>query len=185
MASQSDEKSNVFGKQIPHFVQDDRIKISEVAKGAIGRFCNKKPSLFQRIFGGINFAMLTFVRTARFSLGLLGKAYCGIAKRWKDGVETILSKFNIVPTPSFLCTCGATAVCFALVIPAGFEPTTHSLEGCCSIQLSYETCLLQSLLRCKNRTFTSILQIVAALHRLKSTVTMCEQIVFRQSVEIQ
>ena len=25
------------------------------------------------------------------------------------------------------------------VIPAGFEPTTHSLEGCCSIQLSYET----------------------------------------------
>ena len=27
----------------------------------------------------------------------------------------------------------------ALVIPAGFEPTTHSLEGCCSIQLSYGT----------------------------------------------
>ena len=25
------------------------------------------------------------------------------------------------------------------VIPAGFEPATHSLEGCCSIQLSYET----------------------------------------------
>ena len=29
----------------------------------------------------------------------------------------------------------------ALVIPAGFEPTTHSLEGCCSIQLSYGTIL--------------------------------------------
>ena len=28
---------------------------------------------------------------------------------------------------------------FFLVIPAGFEPTTRSLEGCCSIQLSYET----------------------------------------------
>ena len=28
---------------------------------------------------------------------------------------------------------------FAKVIPAGFEPTTHSLEGCCSIQLSYGT----------------------------------------------
>ena len=27
------------------------------------------------------------------------------------------------------------------VIPAGFEPTTHSLEGCCSIQLSYGTIL--------------------------------------------
>ncbi len=25
------------------------------------------------------------------------------------------------------------------MIPAGFEPTTRSLEGCCSIQLSYET----------------------------------------------
>ncbi len=26
-----------------------------------------------------------------------------------------------------------------LVIRAGFEPTTRSLEGCCSIQLSYRT----------------------------------------------
>lgn len=26
-----------------------------------------------------------------------------------------------------------------LVIPGGFEPPTHSLEGCCSIQLSYRT----------------------------------------------
>ena len=25
------------------------------------------------------------------------------------------------------------------VISLGFEPKTHSLEGCCSIQLSYET----------------------------------------------
>ncbi len=25
------------------------------------------------------------------------------------------------------------------VIPRGFEPRTHSLEGCCSIQLSYGT----------------------------------------------
>ena len=27
------------------------------------------------------------------------------------------------------------------VIPLGFEPKTHSLEGCCSIQLSYGTVL--------------------------------------------
>ena len=27
------------------------------------------------------------------------------------------------------------------VIRLGFEPKTHSLEGCCSIQLSYQTCL--------------------------------------------
>ena len=31
-----------------------------------------------------------------------------------------------------------------VVIRLGFEPKTHSLEGCCSIQLSYRTdpCLL-------------------------------------------
>ena len=28
---------------------------------------------------------------------------------------------------------------FVYVIPSGFEPETHSLEGCCSIQLSYGT----------------------------------------------
>lgn len=28
-----------------------------------------------------------------------------------------------------------------LVVPAGFEPTTHRLEICCSIQLSYGTIL--------------------------------------------
>ena len=30
------------------------------------------------------------------------------------------------------------------VIRLGFEPKTHSLEGCCSIQLSYRTILLTS-----------------------------------------
>ena len=28
---------------------------------------------------------------------------------------------------------------FTRVIPLGLEPKTHSLEGCCSIQLSYGT----------------------------------------------
>ena len=28
---------------------------------------------------------------------------------------------------------------FFFVIRLGFEPKTHSLEGCCSIQLSYRT----------------------------------------------
>ena len=33
------------------------------------------------------------------------------------------------------------AICYLsiLVIRSGFEPETHSLEGCCSIQLSYRT----------------------------------------------
>ena len=31
------------------------------------------------------------------------------------------------------------ALCFGFVIRLGFEPKTHSLEGCCSIQLSYRT----------------------------------------------
>ena len=31
------------------------------------------------------------------------------------------------------------------VIPLGLEPKTHSLEGCCSIQLSYGTSLAHRL----------------------------------------
>ncbi len=31
------------------------------------------------------------------------------------------------------------SMCYILVIRLGFEPKTHSLEGCCSIQLSYRT----------------------------------------------
>ncbi len=31
-----------------------------------------------------------------------------------------------------------------MVIRLGFEPKTHSLEGCCSIQLSYRTALLNA-----------------------------------------
>ena len=34
------------------------------------------------------------------------------------------------------------AICFSFVIRLGFEPKTHSLEGCCSIQLSYRTILI-------------------------------------------
>ena len=33
----------------------------------------------------------------------------------------------------------AVAASVPFVIPSGFEPETHSLEGCCSIQLSYGT----------------------------------------------
>ena len=36
-----------------------------------------------------------------------------------------------------------------MVIRLGFEPKTHSLEGCCSIQLSYQTIFL----RCKITDF--------------------------------
>ena len=41
----------------------------------------------------------------------------------------------------------------------GFEPMTHSLEGCCSIQLSYQTDLIlidnYSKVGCKGTTFNS------------------------------
>ena len=40
-------------------------------------------------------------------------------------------------TARILCLSGF--LLFCLVIPSGFEPETHSLEGCCSIQLSYGT----------------------------------------------
>ena len=35
------------------------------------------------------------------------------------------------------------------VIRLGFEPKTHSLEGCCSIQLSYQTIVFG----CKDTAF--------------------------------
>ena len=46
---------------------------------------------------------------------------------------------------------------FSLIIvtPIGFEPMAHSLEGCCSIQLSYGTSLLvlSNNLECEFNTF--------------------------------
>ena len=36
---------------------------------------------------------------------------------------------------------GSRLIC--LVIRLGFEPKTHSLEGCCSIQLSYRTIVIR------------------------------------------
>ena len=38
-----------------------------------------------------------------------------------------------------LGTCTGVLFALLLVIRSGFEPETHSLEGCCSIQLSYQT----------------------------------------------
>ena len=59
------------------------------------------------------------------------------------------------------CIFDALVHSYALVIPAGFEPTTHSLEGCCSIQLSYGTIAkitLMGYMRCKNKSFISFIQ---------------------------
>ena len=39
------------------------------------------------------------------------------------------------------------AIADRFVIRSGFEPETHSLEGCCSIQLSYQTIVLNRLQR--------------------------------------
>jgi hypothetical protein len=40
------------------------------------------------------------------------------------------------------------------VIPTGFEPVTHSLEGCCSIQLSYGTVILRKFIKKNQFPFT-------------------------------
>ena len=51
------------------------------------------------------------------------------------------------------------------MIPLGFEPKTHSLEGCCSIQLSYGTDLYQTFygLRMQKYGFVLRLQIYCLL----------------------
>ena len=53
----------------------------------------------------------------------------------------------------------------SFVIPLGFEPKTHSLEGCCSIQLSYGTDLYQTFygLRMQKYGFVLRLQIYCLL----------------------
>ena len=83
--------------------------------------------------------------------------------QYKTKRERCLSKLNSF---SFsFCTCGAACALSALVIPAGFEPTTHSLEGCCSIQLSYGTIAFIIHL-CADRRYTSALM-------SRCTVCMC------------
>ena len=42
-----------------------------------------------------------------------------------------------------------------IVIPAGLEPATRSLEGCCSIQLSYETISAKSGCKINNNCLLS------------------------------
>ena len=56
------------------------------------------------------------------------------------------------------------------VIPAGFEPTTHSLEGCCSIQLSYGTILCAIFSKCCAKVihFFQIRYILSTNFRIKS-----------------
>lgn len=38
-----------------------------------------------------------------------------------------------------MCLINKNTLVLEMVMAAGFEPATHSLEGCCSIQLSYAT----------------------------------------------
>ena len=60
------------------------------------------------------------------------------------------------------------------VIPAGFEPTTHSLEGCCSIQLSYGTnrpeIVAISLGGAKLVFFFELCYILSTIFRIKSNI---------------
>ena len=55
-----------------------------------------------------------------------------------------------------------------LVIRLGFEPKTHSLEGCCSIQLSYQT-ILYWICEAENRTFASCTDILHAFSDCKGS----------------
>ena len=55
--------------------------------------------------------------------------------------DKIVDQIGIEPITFTLWVCRSNLVSYKsiLVISFGFEPKTHILEGCCSIQLSYET----------------------------------------------
>ena len=53
-------------------------------------------------------------------------------------------------------SCAMHSFSFFFVIRLGFEPKTHSLEGCCSIQLSYRTGLSIPFGECKDNNYFEI-----------------------------
>ena len=57
-----------------------------------------------------------------------------------------------------------------IVIPLGFEPKTHSLEGCCSIQLSYGTYTLREPKAPERRKDTKNSASPTAKHRFSSSI---------------
>ena len=64
------------------------------------------------------------------------KNHLDVARVWVVGVY--LQK-HIVCIVVFTKNARLFGRALACVIPLGFEPRTHSLEGCCSIQLSYRS----------------------------------------------
>ena len=69
---------------------------------------------------------------------------------------------------NFLCSHS-----FFLVIPSGFEPETHSLEGCCSIQLSYGTIIFMLLLPKAAQRYNLLLNFQNSCKRFAGTVQEC------------
>lgn len=72
---------------------------------------------------------------------------CSRRRLFTNCTPPYLTMFTILPdrgitkiaeTVLVSAICGILPICS--VIRLGFEPKTHSLEGCCSIQLSYQTC---------------------------------------------
>ena len=85
----------------------------------------------------------------RLGLELLGKENCIELRQilWgckRRNPQNLAGSVPDVPTSANILTQKKEqkSLLLKFVIPAGFEPTTHSLEGCCSIQLSYGTIVL-------------------------------------------
>lgn len=74
----------------------------------------------------------TFAETRHFAETLLKQFCLGMAPFVSKWMENRLLLTNWLQMSRFEA--------FS-VVPAGFEPTTHRLEICCSIQLSYGTIL--------------------------------------------
>ena len=78
----------------------------------------------------------------------------GLSGEWNGPLRVVAGRVGNERRIEFNCLKTNPSV----VIPAGFEPTTDSLEGCCSIQLSYET---MSIFGCKSTKFRSIYKFIS------------------------
>ena len=84
------------------------------------------------------------IKNLSYSAWLFQSSYAKVPLKMKIGRACIIyfyynyiETFTVMLPPNIIQQWGSDPQYSILACPKGFEPLTHSLEGCCSIQLSY------------------------------------------------